>query len=365
MFINLFRSRPQGLTPNSNAYDLLADAVKHLQWEDDDVNANLLYPSFTDRENCDIVSKDDLRCMDAIISKNHKVLELIEQSISRAVCIVPLTIGRDRSEPGVREKLNILAHISRLYHVCYIQARSFIYKRRWKDAMNAIYRLFQFGDMLGGSWQDFLVETDGEFAKRFAFSAMVEMALQHDVDQDVVRELLRFVENQTPFAKIFLDCRWESFWHITLSFLDHLGEQTDACMVVDSVLKDAAVREELSVLKFCHFDFDKIIENSPEYTPQPQPKYPAATWQDEEDLKGVWPSTAARWISDQCSVSFNKSETISLLEQAFSTILEESAKEPYEFRRYLDLVDSRSLSTYRLTAILPRQRRNRYFKSNN
>ena len=175
---------------------------------------------------------------------------------------------------------------------------------------------------------------------------------QRDVDHNVLRELLGFVENRTPFAKIFLDCRWESFWHTVLSFLDHMDEQSDAWTVVNSVLHDDAIRETLSVLKFCHFDFDKIIENLPEYTPQPQPKYPAKTWEDEEDLKNDWPSTSAHWISDRCRVSFDKNETISLLEQGFSTILEESAKEPYEFRQYLDLIDSRSPSTYHLTAIL-------------
>lgn len=176
MFINMFRSRPKGSVPNSNAYDLLAEAVKHLQWDDDDISANLLYPSFTARDSREIVSEEDARCMDIIISKNRKVLELIEQSISKAVCVVPLTIGRDQSDPGVKEKQNVIAHITRLYQLYYIQTRSFIYKRRWKDALNAICRLFQFGDMLGGAWQDFLVETDGEFAKRAAFSAMVEMA---------------------------------------------------------------------------------------------------------------------------------------------------------------------------------------------
>ena len=59
MFIDMFRSRPKGLVPNSNAYDLLAEAVRHLQWDEEEVPASLLYPSFTDRDSRDIVSEDD------------------------------------------------------------------------------------------------------------------------------------------------------------------------------------------------------------------------------------------------------------------------------------------------------------------
>jgi hypothetical protein len=352
MSLNVFRTRPQKFQQGSNAYDLLAEATKNIHWFNDDELVELTYPSVTDQYGRKFVSNNGLQRMEMLVTANRKALELLDQSIAVNVCVAPQVLGRNRNEPGVQEELNVFTNITRLHQICYIQARSLIYRRHWKDALAAIHRLFKFGDMLGNAWHDFLLETDAELIRLDAYSALIELAFQHDVAQDIVRESLHLVEANVPSSQVFLNCRWGYVWRAVLSFIDNLSEQPDAWIVVDSILRDNTICHVLSNLKFLHFEFENSNESVPEYTTQHHPSYPSVTWQDEEDLKGDWLLLAAHWLSEQCPHPMNKIETMQILENWYTTILEQVEQEPYKFHRFLTNSINQDIPTYHITTLL-------------
>jgi hypothetical protein len=341
MLIRDIGSRLEKLALESNAYDLLVDAVEYIRWYNGDSITNMLFPILTDQGGYISVNEADLQHMDEFISENLKVIEKIDQSIQRNVCIVPFTEGLSRSEQAVQHTLNMLANFTRMHTICYLQARSLICHHHWEDALNAINRLFRFGAMLGRSWHDFLVDIDAEFAKINALDACIELALQKGIDHNMIRNTLSLINKYPPSIKEFLECRFGAFWNVVLSFFDRLGDHCDTSTVMNSLLNDSSFRHILTVLTI----ETENINNT-------RPLYPAMSLQDEVELKGYFTSLAAKWISERCQLSLDKRKTIEILENAFHTIWKQSTREPHDFQRFIEISLKRKHPTYRLSAVL-------------
>jgi hypothetical protein len=290
------------------------------------------------------VSEADLRRIDLVVSRNREALELVAEAVAKTRCVFPPTAGLDRGQPGVQETLNVLARISCLSMLNYVRARSWTYHRRWRDGLGTVTTLLRFGFLLGSAWNDLALDSDGEFAKRDAYLAMVEMAFQRDADAAVVREAIELVERSDATARVFIESSLGPFWGTVFSFLGGIGDSANAWAVIDSLLRDAALRSALTEPRLLNWDLGDLAKR--------QPSYPAVLVAEEATFGGDSLVSAASWISERCGRPFDKVETMRFLEERFAILLAESAKEPHAFRKHLDLAASSQAPSYHLAAVL-------------
>jgi hypothetical protein len=344
MFFAGFQVSVPELALGSNGYDILADATKQLNGQDEDRVVTLIVQSFTERGSTPSLSDADVRYISGLVVGNRIAIDLLDQAISKPIFVSPRIPSPEHATPAASEAIEPVFRIYGLQRICYLQARLSIRRRQWGEAVLAIDRLFRFGSMLLGAWGDFMFGVCGARVTGYGYSAAIELSLQRDADPGIIRKASRLVQKTATSGELFLDVRLRPFWNAVLEFIDHLADRADAQEVFRSLLGDHAVRETLTERRFMNLGPDK--------PGGPKSWYPAMTLEEQGALDGDLTSSAAKWVTDNCDAPFDKGETLRVLERSLASLLQQRTKEPRAFREYLRSLASSLFPTYRLAALL-------------
>jgi hypothetical protein len=328
----------------SNAYQIIRDALRHVVGLDSHHAVSLVVESFTDSTPARVLGGDDARYISGLVGENRAALELLDRGIAAGSFVCPRIPSPDHVGPETRPATHPLFEMYSLERLCYLQARLIISRREWDGALAAIERIFRFGALLLDSWGDSLAGVWGARIVDDAYRAVIELAIQPDVDPAALQLAARRVQETSTSGEAFLDVYLRPFWSQALTFLSGVSERCDVNDLIRSLLADYATRETLTQRRF--------LPSGPESLGAVRVWYPMVASDDEGVFARGAISSVSQWLADRCEIPFDKRATLEILERSLASLLTQRANEASGVNSYLRSFRSIEYPSYQLLSVL-------------